>query len=473
MENTRRNFLKKAGLSGLGLVAASPFAAYATTPEELASIGEQAARTPPQVFNMSGYAAPKLDVVRIGIVGIGNRGMGAVERMNKIEGVAIKALCDLRPERVNLAQKLVEAGGHRPQTYSGSPEAWKKLCERTDLDLIYILTPWALHTPIAVFSMNHGKHVCVEVPAAKTLEECWQLVETSERTRKHCMMTENCCYDFTELLTLNMARQGFFGDIVHCEGAYIHNLQELIFSKEHFYQMWELTEMYKRTGNLYPTHGLGPICQVLDINRGDQMDYLVSMSSNDFVLGNMARSLAASDDFYKPYAGKPYNGNMNTSTIRTKKGKTILVQFDVSSPRPYSRIQLVSGTKGVALKYPEPARYSTGHEWMTEQEIKALEQKYMPPIVKKMGEIAKNVGGHGGMDFLMDWRTIDCLRNGLPLDQDVYDAALWSSIGPLSAWSVAHRSNSIDVPDFTGGSWQKNKPVDISMTRGGNTQAKV
>ncbi|RRB18042.1 Gfo/Idh/MocA family protein [Larkinella knui] len=470
MENSRRDFLKTAGL---GLLATSPLSVYASTPDALAGIPEQANRRPPQSFNMSGYAAPKLDVVRVGIVGIGNRGMGAVERLNKLAGVDIKALCDLRAERVNLAKKEIEANGHRPELYSGHPDAWKKLCERTDLDLVYILTPWALHTPIAVFSMTHGKHVCVEVPAAKTLEECWQLVETSEKTRRHCMMVENCCYDFTELLNLNLARQGFFGEIVHCEAAYIHNLQDLVFSKEHFYQMWELNEMSRRTGNLYPTHGLGPVCQVLNINRGDQMDYLVSMSSNDFVLGKLAKELAAKDAFYKPYVDRPFNGNMNSSTIRTKKGKTILVQFDVSSTRPYSRIQLISGTKAVAQKYPEPARYSTGHEWMTEKEVKALEEKHLPPIVKKMGDIAKNVGGHGGMDFLMDWRTIDCLRNGLPLDQDVYDAALWSSIGPLSAWSVAHRSNSIDVPDFTRGAWTKNQPVDISMSRGGTTQARV
>lgn len=473
MENNRRNFLKTAGLSGLGLVAASPFAAFARNQDELDAIGEQAKRDAPRMFNMSGYAAPKLDVVRVGIIGIGNRGMGAVERLNKLEGVDIKALCDLRESQVNKAKKLVEASGHKPEVYSGSTDIWKKLAERTDLDLVYILTPWAYHTPMAVFSMTHGKHVCVEVPAAKTIEEAWQLVETSEKTKKHCMMVENCCYDFTELLNLNLARQGFFGEVVHCEAAYIHNLQEYMFSKNHFYQMWELEEMSKRAGNLYPTHGLGPVCQVLNINRGDQFDYLNSMSSNDFVLGNMAKDLAAKDDFYTPYAGRNFNGNMSTSVIKTKKGKTIMVQYDVSSPRPYSRIQLVSGTKAVALKYPEPARYSTGHEWMSDKEVKALEEKYMPPIVKRMGEIAKKVGGHGGMDFLMDWRTIDCLRNGLPLDQDVYDAALWSSVGPLSAWSIGHKSNSIDVPDFTGGAWQQNKPVDISMTKGGTTQAKV
>lgn len=470
MEQNRRNFLKNSGLTGLGLIA-SLLPAYAGNSEELDRIKEQAGRTPPkQRFNMSGYAAPKLDTVRVGFIGVGNRGYGAVERMIRIEGVQVKALCDLRPEKVGQAQRLVETAGHHPALYSGHPEAWKQLCQRDDLDLIYILTPWALHTQMAVFSMNHGKHVCVEVPAAKTIEECWQLVETSERTKKHCMMTENCCYDFSELLTLNMARQGFFGDIIHCEGAYIHNLQELMFSKEHFYQMWELEEASKRVGNLYPTHGLGPLCQLLDINRGDKMEYLVSMSSDDFITGPLAKKLAATDDFYKTYAGRHYNGTMNTSTIRTAKGRTIMLQFDVSSPRPYSRIQLVSGTKGAALKYPEPARYARGHEWLSAEEYKVLEQQYNPPLVRKIGEAAKNIGDHGGMDFLMDWRTIDCLRNGLPLDQNVYDAALWSSIAPLSVWSVANHSNAINVPDFTAGAWKTNTPVDISMEKGGSTK---
>jgi hypothetical protein len=284
------------------------------------------------------------------------------------------------------------------------------------------------------------------------------------------MMTENCCYDSSELLTLSMARQGFFGEIVHCEGAYIHNLQDLMFSKNHFYQMWELEEAYKRKGNLYPTHGLGPLCQLMNINRGDRMDYLVSMSTNDFITGELAKRLAATDPFYQKYVGKPFNGTMNTSTIRTAHGKTIMVQFDVSSPRPYSRIQLVSGTKGAALKYPEPARYATGHEWLSPEEYKALEEKYMPPLLRKVGAAAKGIGDHGGMDFIMDWRTIDCLRNGLPLDQNVYDAALWSSVAPLSVWSAANRSNSIDVPDFTAGAWKKNQPIDISLEIGGNTK---
>jgi hypothetical protein len=295
-------------------------------------------------------------------------------------------------------------------------------------------------------------------------------VETSEKTKKHCMMLENCCYDFFELLTLNMARNGLFGEMVHAEGAYIHDLRSLNFDKKGYAEMWRLKENASRNGNLYATHGLGPVAQCLNINRGDRMDYLVSTSSNDFMMGAMAKERAAGDSFYNEFKDKQYRGNMNTTTIKTVHGKTIMVQHDVTSPRPYSRIHLVSGTKGMASKWPEPQRIAFGHEWINETEYKLLEEKYTPPIVRHIGAIAKNVGGHGGMDFIMDWRLIDCLRNGLPLDQDVYDAALWSAISPLSEKSVANRSRSMDVPDFTKGNWKTNQPVNLTLDGGGNTE---
>ena len=312
--------------------------------------------------------------------------------------------------------------------------------------------------------MKKGKHAATEVPAAVTMEECWELVETSEKTRKHCMMLENCCYDFFELLTLNMARNGLFGELVHAEGAYIHDLRDLNFSKTGYADMWRLKENANRNGDLYPTHGLGPVAQCLNINRGDQFDHLVSMSTNDFMMGDMAKEKAAADPFYQPYVGKQYRGNMNTTIIRTHKGKTIMLQHDVTTPRPYSRIHLISGTKGVAQKYPDPERIAFGHGWVKQEELKALYEKYTPPIIKRVGELAKKVGGHGGMDFMMDWRLIDCLRNGLPLDQDVYDAALWTSAGLLSEKSVAKKSRTVDVPDFSRGAWKTNKPVDLSLS---------
>jgi hypothetical protein len=268
-----------------------------------------------------------------------------------------------------------------------------------------------------------------------------------------------------------MARQGFFGDIVHGEGAYLHTLLESNFNKNGYWNMWRLRENEHRRGNLYPTHGLGPICQIMDINRGDRMEYLVSMMSNDFEMNRTARELAAEDGFYREFVDQPYRGNMTTTTVQTNKGRTIMIQHDVTSPNVYSRIHKVSGTKASALKYPLPPKIAIGHRgWVSDEEFKTLQEKYTPEIVKRVGEMAKQVGGHGGMDFLEDWRLIDCLRNGLPLDQDVYDAALWTSIAPLSEWSVANRSNSIDVPDFTGGAWKTNQPVDILLEEGGNTR---
>jgi hypothetical protein len=262
-----------------------------------------------------------------------------------------------------------------------------------------------------------------------------------------------------------MARNGIFGELVHAEGAYLHNLLDLNFSKTGYADMWRLRENASRNGNLYPTHGLGPIAQCLNINRGDKMDWLVSMSSNDFLMGETARQRATTDSFFEEFASKSYRGNMNTTVIKTSHGKTIMVQHDVTSPRPYSRIHQLIGTKGMACKWPEPPRIALGtaEKWLDEVQMKELEEKYTLPIVKHVGKFAKKVGGHGGMDFIMDWRLIDCLRNGLPLDHDVYDAALWSSIAPLSEQSVASRSQSIDVPDFTRGAWKTNKPMVLDL----------
>lgn len=467
MKSNRRNFLKYSGLTSVGIAGASVLKTYAANNSFTI---DHSPFTKDQKFNMCGYAAPKLETVRIGFIGLGNRGPVHVDAMTHIEGTQIKALCDIRPEKANAMKQKLQGSIHNPDVYTDTEDAWKKLCERQDIDVVYIATPWSLHTPMAVYAMNHGKHVCIEVPAAKTLDECWQLVETSERTKKHCIMLENCCYDFFELLTLNMNRQGLFGEIVHGEGAYIHTLLESNFSKTQYYDMWRLKENL-RNGNLYPTHGLGPIAWAMDINRGDKMDYLVSLSGRDFQMAAMANDLASKDDFYKPFAGKTFRGNANTTIIKTNKGRTIMVQHDVTSPNVYSRIHKVSGTKGSCLKYPAEARIAFGHEdWISADEQKKLEEQYNPAIVKKVGELAKQVGGHGGMDFLMNWRLIDCLRNGLPVDMDAYDAALWSSISPLSEWSVANRSNSIDVPDFTNGAWKTNKPVDISLSQGANTK---
>lgn len=427
-----------------------------------------------QIFNMCGYGAPKLEKVRIGFIGLGNRGPSSLRRLILLEGVEIKALCEIRKERLALGEKILkDAGLPEVATYGDSEDAWKQMCQRDDIDLIYQVTPWRLHTPVSVYAMEHGKHAASEMPAALTIDDCWKLVETSEQTRRHFMMLENCCYDFFELMVLNMVRQGYFGDIIHADAGYLHDQTEISFSKTQYPNMWLLRESQTRNGNHYPTHGLGPVCQVMDINRGDRLEYMTSTQSNDFCWGKKAAELAKTDSFYKEFDTNSFRGNMNTSVIRTAKGKTIMLQHDVTSPRPYSRLYMVSGTKAVAQKYPLPGKIATGETWFAEEQMQELNEKYTPEIVKRIGEMAKKVGGHGGMDFMMDWRLIDCLRNGLPLDQDVYDAAVWSSIVPLSEWSVSNGSGPIQIPDFTCGSYHKNIPVDITLSKGGNTGVRM
>lgn len=480
MKTNRRDFIKSATFAGAGAVTGGflsgciPKEPGSNLPEILASVRK--AHT--QRFNMSGYAAPPLPVVRVGFIGLGDRGGGAVQRLSYIEGVEIKALGDLREAAVKGSQQYLERIG-RPAAleFFGDENIWKKLAELPDLDLIYICTPWVLHAEMAAYSMEQGKHVACEVPLVRTIDEAWLLVETSERTKKHCMMLENCCYDFFELLTLNMARQGMFGEIIHGEGAYIHNLLEMNFKKPDdsrqydgaYTGMWRLIENATRNGNLYPTHGLGPVAQAMNINRGDRMEYLTSMSTNDFSMYLHEKELVEKDPFYEQWKDAKFRGNFNTTLIRTALGKTIKVQHDVSSTQPYSRIHLVKGTDGMAVKYPRQL-IALGESWVNEKAMQELWEKYTPEIIRRVGEMARKVGGHGGMDFIMDWRMIDCLRNGLPLDQDVYDGVAWSAVAPLSEWSVANRSNPIDVPDFTCGAWKSNKPHDINLETGGTTQ---
>ena len=480
MSTNRRSFLKKMAV-GTGSLAAAPLISSASPAEKdkLKQIKKAAERKPAMNFNMCGYAAPKLDKVRIGFVGIGDRGSGAVKRMTFIDGVEIVALCDIRQSAVDGAQKiLADAGLPKAKEFVGGDFEFKKLCDSGLCDLVYTATPWEWHVPVGLAAMNAGCHTAIEVSKAKTMDECWEIVETSERTKKHCVILENCCYDFFELLTLNMARQGAFGDLIHGEGAYIHDLDYWHFNKPKdaqmtdgaYTKMWRLHEN-KRKANVYPTHGLGPICQAMNINRGDKMDYLTAMMGDDFTLQNRIKEKAKEDPFFEQFVGWEMRGNMDMQMIRTNKGRTIMIQHDISSPRPYSRIHQLSGTKCFAQKYPIQ-QIAFGHEVADEAKMAELTEKYEPEIIKRVGEMAKQVGGHGGMDFMMDWRLIDCLRNGLPVDMDVYDAAAWSSITPLSEWSIANGSKPIDIPDFTRGAWKTNKPVELTLKGGGTTKVR-
>lgn len=411
--------------------------------------------------DMLGFAAEPLDTVRVGFIGLGMRGPGAVNRFANIEGTRIVALCDLEQERVDKAQGLLAGHGLNPAAEYAGADSWKALCERDDVDLVYICTNWQTHVEMAVYAMRHGKHVAVEVPAATSIEECWQLVDVSEQTRRHCMMLENCVYDFFELTSLNMAQQGLFGEVLHAEGAYIHNLAEFW---DEYYDNWRLSFNQAHSGDVYATHGLGPDCQILDIHRGDRMQTLVSMATKSVVGKEIAKEKMGTEEFA--------NGDQTSTMIQTANGKTILIQHNVYTPRPYDRMYQVVGTKGYAEKYPYPGfafgaeqirdavpdhENLSSHGFVPSDVRDTLMVKYQHPIVRDIEEKAKAVGGHGGMDFVMDYRLVWCLRNGKPLDMDVYDAAEWSCIGELSAASIANGSLPVRMPDFTRGRWQKIK----------------
>lgn len=415
--------------------------------------------------DMVGFAAAPIDTVRVGFIGLGMRGPGAVSRFTKIPGAKIVALCDLDSAKVAEAQKIVTGAGLAPAaTYYGSADAWKKLVERKDLDLVYVVTDWDTHAPMGKYAMEQGKHVAIEVPAALSLDDIWSLINTSERTRRHCMMLENCVYDFFEMNTLNMKQQGLFGEPVHVEGAYIHNLDEFW---PYYWNNWRLKYNEAHRGDVYSTHGMGPACQLLDIHRGDRMTTLVSMDSDPFTGPKIVEKQTGrkAPDFK--------NGDHTMTMIRTANGKTIHIQHDVMNPRPYSRMYQITGTKGFANKYPNEGyafeaeaidttampdhENLSGHSYLNGKQKKALVEKYTHPILKEIGEYAKTVGGHGGMDYIMDYRLIYCLRNGLPLDMDVYDMAEWCALTPLSAISIDNGNAPVEVPDFTRGAWQRTK----------------
>ena len=422
---------------------------------------------------MCNYAAPKMDTIRIAIVGLGLRGMGAVSLWAKVEGVEIVALCDIRKEAVKKAQeKLAELKKPKAKEFYGDEYSWRKICDMPEVDLVVNVTTWRWHAPIALSAMEHGKHVAVEVPVAITIDDCWKLVETSERTRKHCVMLENCCYDFFEAATIQMALKGELGDLVCGEGAYIHSLVNKYHERAKLYKgaIWRFHEQMKSDGNLYPTHGLGPLAWAFGINRGDSFDFMNSISSVPITLLENSKKYASQIPEMKLSKGTHPNGNMNVSMIKTKKGRLIVLQYDIASERPYDRKHIISGTKGFVQKYPLPGKIAFGHKFLDDKKTKELLEKCYPELIRYVQQAAKQVGGHGGMDYIMVWRIVDCLRNGLPLDMDVYDAAAWSVVYPLSIWSVANRSECIDFPDFTCGNWRLNKPVDLSLRGGGSTK---
>ena len=414
---------------------------------------------------MFGFAADPISKVRVGIIGLGNRGNTLLEMFQYLvenEMAEVIALSDISEEKVTkAAEKLAVWQSKKPVLYHKSKTEWEKLAKRDDIDLVIIATPWDLHTPMAIYSMENGKHVGSEVPVASTIEDCWKIIETAECTQKHCMMMENCNYNEEELWVLNMIQEGVFGDITHTEGAYLHDLRALMLHDTYYEGQWRLHEHAERNGNLYTTHALGPIAFYLGIGRGDNFSYLTSMSSRELNLSIAAKKYKHPIQSYKC-------GDMNNTLIKTEKGKTILLQFDVHTGRPYSRINKIVGTKAVHDGYPsrlyieaEKPEY-WGHNWLKEEAYNEYKSKYQHPIIKKLKTISQGFKqGHGGMDFVMIYRLVKCLNLGIPLDINVYDSIHWSAITPLSELSVAAKSQTIIVPDFTGGSWIKENPLEI------------
>ena len=421
--------------------------------------------------NVIGLTVPAMDTVRIGFVGLGARGPYAVDRYTYIPGVKIVALCDVVPDNVEKVQKALENRGFpRAAGYSGDTEVYKQLCDRDDIDLVYICTDWVHHTPIALYAMEHGKNVACEVAMATSLEEIWALINMSEKTRKHCMMLENCCYDFFEMSCLAMAQAGVFGDILHVEGSYLHYLDPYWGG---YWNNWRLDFNQKHKGDVYPTHGLGPIAQVLGIHRGDRFKTLVAMDTKPSNGPRAVKRMTGQngDDFQ--------NGDETSTMIRTENGKTILIEHDVLTPRPYDRMYQIVGSHGFAEKYPverivlradqlqeNPASEDLSEKLLNAEEMAQLQQKYRSPILTpELEELAKKVGGHGGMDFIMDYRLIYCLRNGLPLDMDVYDMAEWCCLAELGAISIEHGSMPVEVPDFTRGAWNQLKGFSYALAK--------
>ena len=466
----------KSIMSALAVLAAAAMLAVSCNSGKPQAIKTEIPARPAGQEDVLGLRLDPIDTVKIGFVGLGGRGSYALYRYLSVPWTKIVALCDIEPDRVEKnVNFLKEHGIEVSGTYTGN-EGYKELCKRDDIDLVYICTDWVNHAPVALEALNNGKNVACEVPSATSLAECWALVNAAEKNRRHCMMLENCCYDFFELSALEMARQGVFGDIIHAEGAYCHNLTDYW---DGYWRNWRLEFNSKHKGDVYPTHGLGPVCQALNIHRGDRLKTLVAM---DTPSANGIKSVKRYQNEDMPDFK---NGDLTATMILTEKGKSILIEHDVMTPRPYNRMYQLVGTEGYAAKYPvEQWSISKGqadslglflseqnengdglmnerdridfHGALPEDVVKKLQAKYPTPILDKdLEELAKRVGGHGGMDFLMDYRLNYCLHYGLPLDMDVYDLAEWCCIGELGAISIANGCAPVEVPDFTRGAWDK------------------
>ena len=448
---SRRALLKSAAALGAGA------ALTALAPSDGDAAGVAAGDGPGKARSMIGVPFERHETVRVAIVGTGLRGRSVLHELTGVPGVRVTALCDTVPDKVEMAVQQMRKAGHdyEPARFTAGDHAFEQLVQRDDIDIVYTATPWQWHVPVVLAAMNAGKHAATEVPAAYTVADCWKLVDTSERTGRHCIMLENCCYGYNELLVLNMVRAGLFGELKHAGAGYNHDLRSILFENRDE-GLWRRTHHTLRNSNLYPTHGLGPVAFYLGINRGDRFDYLVSMATPEL---GLTKWRADHEPRESPRWKERYvTGDLNISLVKTAAGRTIRLEHDVSSPRPYSRINSVQGTKGIFEDYP-PRIYLEGMEggerWGS---LDGYKSQYEHALWRELGAKARS-GGHGGVDFVMAYRLVQCMREGLVPDMDVYDAAAWSVPGPLSEQSVAKGSAPVSFPDFTRGRWEEKRAV--------------
>ena len=466
-KSNRRDFLKKTSIAGVGL---------ALTPV-LSNAGDITNKAAPERSSektyMGGFSANKLKTVRCAFIGVGSRGPSHAKQIAAIEGTEIVAISDLYEDLAKKTEGVCTAIGKGERhtnisVYYGGENDWKRMLKEQKPDAVFICTPWKLHAPMAIETMKQGAHAFVEVPLAITTQEMWDIVNTSEKTKRHCMMMENVNYGREELLYLNMCRQGVIGELLHGEASYIHELRGQMHSVNRGTGSWRTYHYAKRNGNLYPTHGLGPVAQYMNLVRGeDNFKFINSFSSPA-----KGRSLYATKNFDANHKWNKLDfkaGDINTSIIKTTLGRTIMVQWDETSPRPYSRHNLIQGTKGTLAGFPTRMALEGGieggpnshHKWIEGDKLLPIYEKYEHPLYKRLGALATKMGGHGGMDFMMRYRIIECLREGLPLDQNVYEGCFWSAVSPLSEVSVADNGAPQKFPDFTRGEWKTTKPLDI------------
>jgi predicted dehydrogenase len=452
----RRALLKQALVTGAGLAAGSALTPFPALAESIDALEHPDEAPPRSLLASTMRAVPfeRHETVRFAIVGTGLRGRSVLSELLAIDGVQIVALADIAPEKAARAVRMcVEAGQAEPAVYTNGERDYERLVERDDIDFVYTATPWEWHTPVMLAALRAGKHCATECPTGITLRDLWALVDASERSRRHCLQLENCNYGYNEMLVNRLVHDGVLGEIQSGAAAYIHDLRTILFENRDE-GLWRRDWHTRINGNLYPTHGLGPVAWYMDIHAGDKFDYLVSMSTEERGL-SLHREATVTDRTDPKWNERYVTGDLNTTLIRTQRGRTIHLAHDVSSPRPYSRFNHVSGTKGTFEDYPARIYVegkSAGHRWGSLDDFKATHED---PLWTNIGEMARRKGGHGGMDFVMMWRLVQCLREGLAPDFDVYDAAAWSAPLPLSQMSVARGSRPMKFPDFTRGEWSK------------------